>query len=179
MDETNAAGAVEKSDAVATVETGEVDYIAQLAAKDAEIEKVRKERENYRIGMLKAKKKLPEEDIYGEAEEKPDIAAMVAEQVREQLAQSTEARLLAEKDALSKNLAQKVKELTVALKSKDQSNASGQGAGAEGVEVKDSFFSSEQLASFKARGWDDNMIQKAKENMVAIGVMPPPPTTKP
>jgi hypothetical protein len=179
MDENNAVGAVEKPIVVATVETGEVDYEAQLAAKDAEIAKAKEISENYRKGMLKAKGKLPvEEETYGGEEEKPDIAAMVADQVKYQLAQSTEAKLLAEKDALAKGLAQKVKELTITLKNKDQSAASGQGGNTEGREVGDNFFSAEQLATLKAKGWDDKKIAKLKENMLSAGTLPPPPISQ-
>jgi hypothetical protein len=129
--------------------------------------------------MLKAKKKLPaEEESYGAEEEKPDIESLVADQVRIQLANSTEARLLAEKDALFRTATQKVKELTVALKNKDQNSASGQGGSTEGREVGDNFFSPEQLASLKAKGWDDTKIAKLKENMLKTGTLPPPPISK-
>lgn len=153
----------------------ERDFEAELAEKDAAIAKIAIEKENYRLGMLKAKKKLPVEDEnYGEADDKPDIEAMVAHQVQIQLANSTEARLLAEKDAITRNLAQQNRELRTALKNKDQTISSGQGSSTEGKEVGDNYFSAEQLTGLKAKGWDDKKIQALKENMQKGGMMPPP-----
>jgi Holliday junction resolvasome RuvABC DNA-binding subunit len=99
--------------------------------------------------------------------------------VREQLAASTEARLSAEKDATIKQILQRNKELAVALKSKDQSVSTGQGGSTEGQEVGDNFFSKEQLAALKAKGFDDKMIQKTKDNILGMGAMTPPPASKP
>lgn len=71
------------------------------------------------------------------------------------------ALLIAEKKTILKTQ----KEMAVALHNRQGLSTTGQGSSTEGVEVKDAFFSKEQLQSLKAKGWDDKKIQKLKDNM--------------
>lgn len=57
------------------------------------------------------------------------------------------------------------KELAVALQNRQGLSNSGQGTSTEGMQVKDNFFSQEQLSALKAKGWDDKKIQRLKENL--------------
>lgn len=159
--------AVSQSEVVTTPNVTEVDYEAELAKKDAEIAKVRDERENYKKGLLKAKGKLPDEDDNSLNDEE-DIDSKVKRLVQEQLLETREAQTLAEKDVLVLNLAKKNKELTLALKNRAQvSSNSGQGSNQEKVESKsDNILSNDQLSSLKARGWDDKKIEEYKKNLV-------------
>ena len=148
---------------VVVADTTEVDYEAELQKKDAEIAKVREEKENYRKGMLKAKGKLPEEDNLEE-----DLDDKVSRIVAEKLLNTKEAQAQAEKDVLVRAQAKKLTELTLALKNRAQiTDTSSQGSNQDKPEVKvDSFFSKEQLADFKSKGWSDAKIESLKQNML-------------
>jgi hypothetical protein len=154
----------EEKKAVASQEG--LDYEAVLAQKDAELAKVREERENYRKGMLKAKGKLPDEyqtddDTHETSEE------MVRRVTREELLNTKEAQLQAEKDDALKAVLKRNKELEVALKNRGQiADTSASGSNEDKFEVKaDSYFSKEQIAALRAKGWDDKKIEQAKQNM--------------
>lgn len=72
------------------------------------------------------------------------------------------AAILADKNTILKTQ----QELAVALKNRQGLGATGAGTSTEGMEVPDNFFSKEQLAELRAKGWDDAKIQKLKENML-------------
>ena len=162
--ETKVETAVAQPEKVVTQDTTEVDYEAELKKKDDELVKVREEKENYRKGMLKAKGKLPEDDDL----EEESLDDKVSRMVKEQILSTREATVQAEKDALVSSLAKKNKELTVALKNRAQiTDTSAAGSNQDKQEVNaNSFFSKEQLASFKTMGWSDEKIEKAKQNML-------------
>jgi len=153
-------------------ETTEVDYEAELTKKDAELAKVRAEKENYRRGMLKAKGKLPDEDDNSSNDE--DIDTKISRKVQEELLASREGQIIAEKDALIVNLAKKTKELTLALKNRSQVTAStGIGSNQDRQEVRtDSTLSEDQISSLRAKGWDDKKIELFKKNL-KIGIQLP------
>lgn len=154
------AAAVEKTE---TSQTEEVDYEAMLNEKDVELAKLREEKENYRKGLLKAKGKLPEDDDKSSNDEDDKFRRIV----REEMLTSREAQIQSEKDALIIASAKKVKELTLALKNRQQiTNTSAPGSNQEKGEVKtDNFFSSEQINSLKAKGWSDKKIEEFKKNL--------------
>ena len=159
----------------APVEASEVDYEAVIAEKDAKLAKVQQEKENYRKGMLKAKGKLPAED---ETDDVPpenwrEEARRIA---REEYLTTQEAQLQAERDDAFKAVIKRNKELTVALKNRGSISAtSAQGSNQDKPEFKtDSFFSPEQIQQFKAKGWDDKKIERAKQNMIKGNQMPKP-----
>jgi hypothetical protein len=159
-----------------TVETStqtqpEVDYEAELQKKDAEIAKVREEKENYRKGMLKAKGKLPEEDDNSSEE---DLDAKIDRKVQERLLATRESQVQAEKDALVMSLAKKNKELALALKNRGQiSTSSGQGSNQEKPEGRvDNTLSNDQINALKAKGWDDKKIDEFKKNLKKVNQMP-------
>lgn len=171
--ETKTETAASQSETVVTPTTTEVDYEAQLAAKDAEIAQVRTEKDNYRKGLLKAKGKLPdEEDNSSNGDESED--ARIARIVKEQLLSTREAQVIAEKEVLVQELAKKNKELTLALKNRGQvSSTTGQGSNEDRAEVKtDRVLSPEQLNALKARGFNDKMIEDFKKNLNKGNEMP-------
>ena len=141
----------------------EVDYEAELAEVNAKLKKSEEDKENYRKGMLKAKGKLPEEDNLEE-----DLDERIARKVRETILTTQDAELLAKKDKLSADMAKKLKEMSVALKNRAQvTDTSATGSNKDKPEVKvDSFFSKEQLADFKSKGWSDAKIESLKQNML-------------
>lgn len=151
--------AEEQKAAPAIVE--EMDVAALLAAKDAELAQVRTEKENYKRGLLKAKGKIPPED---EADEKLDIEEIIDRKVSERMLSTKEAQIQADKDAIIKSAATKIKELTLALQNKGQMPKALGSASEEGKDNKaEDFWSAEQLAYFKKRKIDPN---KAKENFL-------------
>ena len=143
-------------------ETTEVDYEKLLADKDTELNIVREKKEQYRKGLLKAKGKLPEDDDLEES-----LDDKVSRLVKEQILSTRESQVQAEKDALVTTLAKKNKELTLALKNRSQvTDTSASGSNQDKPDVKvDSFFSKEQISSFKAKGWSDKKIEDLKQNM--------------
>jgi hypothetical protein len=156
-----------KTEETSSQNTQEVDYEAELAKKDAEIAQIRVEKDNYRKGLLKAKGKLHDEDDTSSNEDE-DIDAKIDRKVQERLLSTREAQIQSEKDALVKASAKKIKELTLALKNRGQiSTTSGQGSNEDRQEVKtDKYFSPEQIADLKKRGWSDEKIETAKKNMI-------------
>lgn len=157
----------------APAQTTGVDYEALLAEKDAEIAKVRTEKENYRKGLLKAKGKMPE-DRQEDDGEPEDQEAMTRRIVGEALLSTKEAQLQAERDAALTAVLRRNKELETALKNRGQINsASAEGSNQEKPEgKKDSYFSNDQIAALKAKGYDDKKIETLKKNMAKINQMP-------
>ena len=161
-----------KEEQTSTQTVPEVDFEVELAKKDAELTQVRKEKDNYqRANLKKAGAKLPEEDDNSSEE---DLDAKIDRKVQERLLQTREAQVQSEKDALVLSLAKKNKELTLALKNRGQINtSSGQGSNQERPEGKvDNVLSNDQLASLKARGWDDKKIEEFKKNLNKVNQMP-------
>jgi hypothetical protein len=162
----NVETAVTQPEKETLTQTTEVDYEALLKAKDEELTFVKEKKEQYRKGLLKAKGKLPDEDDNSSNDE--DIDAKIDRKVQEKLLATREASIIAEKDALVSSLAKRNKELTLALKNRGQiSTTSGQGSNEDRQEVKtDKYFSKEQIADLKKRGWSDEKIETAKKNML-------------
>ena len=162
--ETKVETAATQPETVVTPTTTEVDYEVELQKKDAEIAKIKEDKENYRKGMLKAKGKLPEEDNL----EEESLDDKVSRLVKEQILSTREAQVQAEKDAFVTSMVKKNKELTLALKNRAQvTDMSAQGSNQDKpVIASNSFFSKEQIESFKAKGWSDAKIEQAKQNML-------------
>ncbi len=164
-----------KNGVEATVDTAPVqqgvDYEAVLKQKDEELAQVRTERENYRKGMLKAKGKLPEDSSDNETPESEEVMRRI---VREEMLQTKEAQLNADKENALKAVLKRNKELEVALKNRGQiTQTSAGGSNEDKPEVKtDSYFSNDQLKALKAKGWSDEKIEAAKKNMKKVSEMP-------
>jgi len=158
------AGAQPKEEVTSTQTTSEVDYEAEATRLDVELKKTREERENYRRGLLKAKGKLPDEEIDTPPEDWREEARRIA---REEYLSTKEADIQSQKDALVAASMKKVKELTLALKNRGQiTTASGQGSNEDKPEVKvEKTLSKEQIADLKNRGWSDEKIETLKKNM--------------
>jgi len=172
--ETKVENAVAQPKMETSSQTTEVDYEVELQKKDAEIAKVREEKENYRKGMLKAKGKLPDEDDNSSNEDE-DLDSKIDRKVQERLLATREATILSEKEALVLSLAKKNKELSLALKNRGQiSTSSGQGSNEDRPKVEtDDYFSTDQINALKAKGWSDEKIASAKKNMKNPGFQTP------
>lgn len=165
--ETKVETAVTQPKVEAPINASEVDYEKVIAEKDAALKKVAEEKENYRKGMLKAKGKLPEEsnDDTPPKNWREEARAIA----REEYLTTQEAQLQAEKDQAMKDLFKQNQELKLAIKNRGQvGSPSGSGSNEERVEIRtDNFFSPDQIAALKAKGWDDKKIEAAKKNMSA------------
>jgi len=162
-----------QSETVVAPETTQVDYEALLAEKDAKLAQIEKEKENYKKGLLKAKGKLPE-DYQTDSDETETQEQMFRRIAREERLSAEEAQLLADKDNAYKAVLKRNKELEVALKNRRQiSSSSAQGSNQDKPEGKtDNYLSNDQVAYFKAKGWDDKKIEAFKENAKKVGQMP-------
>lgn len=170
--ETKDEAAVTSQESVVTQTTTSVDYEALLKQKDEEIAKVQEEKNNYRKGLLKAKGKLPE-DHQSDTDETEDIDAKIDRKVNERLLTTKEAQLTAEKDAAIAALVKRNKEYELALKNRGQITSTSDGSNQEKPEgKKDNYFSNEQIAALRAKGYDDKKIETLKKNMAKIDQMP-------
>lgn len=158
----------------ATTQTvAQVDYEALLTQKDAEIAKVRDEKENYRKGMLIAKGKMPEDHRTDDGEPE-SVESMTRRIVQETMLSTKEAQLQADKDATIKDLIKQNKELGTALRNRNQvSSQTAEGSNQDKPEGKrDNYFSNDQLTELRAKGYDDAKIETLKKNMTKIAEMP-------
>lgn len=141
------------------------DPVAELEAAKAELEKVRRDRDNYRKGMLSAKGKLREESEDFDPTDPESVKALIAKQVQDSLAESSESQATSKLEALAARQARELKELKLAVKSKQAStsisggSASGSGSAQNSVS-KTSYFSEEQKAELRKRGKTDAQIEK-------------------
>lgn len=141
----------------------DIDYESELAKKDAVIEKLSKERDNYKEGLLIAKGKKQSVD----ADEDTELSfEEIAERtVNQRLLKVEEDKVQKEKDDLIKQMAKDLKEAKLALKNKIGIATTGAGTGGNQDQEKGSpeFWSPEQLAVIKKKGLDP---EKVKENFL-------------
>lgn len=171
--ETKDEAAVTSQETVDTQTSTQVDYATILAEKDAELTKVRQEKENYKKGLLKAKGKIPE-DYQSDTDETETQEAMTRRIVQETMLSTREAQLQIEKDQTISALLKRNKEVETALKNRGQvTSSSGEGSNQDKPEGrKDNYFSNDQITALKAKGYDDKKIELLKKNMTKVNEMP-------
>lgn len=142
----------------------EEDPEARIAALIAENAKLASDRDNYRQGLLVAKGKIdaPEMDLTDPTQ----IAEFIQQQVSQTLSATSAQKAQEDLMSYAKDLARKNKELTLALQNKAGMSASGQGSGSsDHSESQIGYFSKDQVADFKKKGWSDEKIKRAEMNM--------------
>lgn len=154
-DQSAATGNTETS----TVETTTDDAEARIAQLEADKAKLIVESANYKLGMLKAKNKAPE-NFEDEGEEE-----RIARIVQEKLAETKIAQIDTEKDTLIKKTLRENKELKLALSNKTKDPAAALGTHSEGQAVRDTSITPEQMEAFKKMGWTDKEIERYKTNL--------------
>lgn len=137
-----------------------VDHAAEMAAKDAEIARVREERDNYKRGMLKAKGKVDDDDLGEESTE--DTMRRIA---REEYLNTKEAQLMVDRKKAEEALIKENSELRLAAKNKPATTtASGSSSARDESQIvstpAEKFFSAEQLENIKKRGVDPEAVMK-------------------
>jgi len=141
----------------------EKDIADILVETDAELQKVRTERDNYRQGLKKAKGKQSDEDLEAEEERIRAIA-------REEYLKTQEGELSRKKDELIKKLADENRELRDANRSKAGVSraAAGGESGKDVTPPQNSPLSADLIAKLKnERGWTDDMIKDLEEKQRA------------
>jgi len=146
--------AASQTDTTVTVDD---DSTAKIASLEAEKAKLIEEAANWKVAALKAKKEGNEPD---EDERMERIA-------RKALADSRLAEIAREQDAIIQKALKENKELKLAaLNSKNKTPNAAIGNHTETQEVQDTIVTPDQMAAFKARGWDDKKIERYKKNLV-------------
>lgn len=136
-----------------------------IAERDAQIAKLKEERDNYKNVALKRLGKLPGDADFSQVSES---GLTVEEAVKKALLErEIEAKEL-ERESEIKRLTRENAEFRLALKNRPGSSLGGDSGGS--AEVKDAVFSDEQIKTLTERakrlGADpEKFIQKAKENL--------------
>lgn len=138
------------------------DKEARIATLETEKAKLIEERENYKVGMLKAKAQAKEEGIEPDEDERMERVA------RKALAESRLAEIAREQDTIITKALKENKELKLAQLNKKEPGAAV-GTHSEGIPVRDTLVTPDQMAAFKSRGWDDKKIERYKKNLQRYG----------
>ena len=144
----------------------EVDSEAVISQLLDENKRLETERDNYRRGILKAKGKLPEEEVDASEE---DLDARIERKVSERLLETQWAANQKRLEEELKKQARENKELKKSLANRSQLSSTGQGSGQAEMSVPDSSLSPDMLQQLKARGWSDDKIARFKKNRLALG----------
>lgn len=135
------------------------DNEARIASLEAEKAKLTEEAANWKIAALKEKAKAKDEGI------EPDEDDRIRRITQETLATSRLAEIAREQDSLIKIALKENKELKLAMLNKKEPGAA-LGTHSEAPAVQDTVVTSEQMAAFKSRGWDDKKIERYKRNVL-------------
>lgn len=137
------------------------DLEAKVVALESEKAALLKEAEagaNYRIAYLKEKNKNSE-GMEDDDERMERIA-------KKTLAESRLAEIAREQDAIIQKALKENKELKLARLNKTDIPVSTSSSTETSTPVRDTLVTPEQMASFKAMGWDDAKIARYKKNLV-------------
>lgn len=135
------------------------DAESKIAALEKEKARLIEEGANWKVAALKYKGKKEDSD-----EDDEDKMRRIA---AETLASSRLAEIAEEQDAIIQKTLKENKELRMATGKKDVVQATT--SGSEGVPVKDTLITPEQMNAFKARGWTEKDIERYKKNMLRYG----------
>lgn len=138
------------------------------------VEDLTRDRDNYRNATLVLKGKKPaqeEEESDVDLTDPRQMASFVQKQIQDSLKASNATSADEEFKAYAKELARKNKELALALAAKQGMSPASQGAGSSPhSESKSNYFSADQLAEFKRRGYSDEKIKLLEANMRNKGI---------
>ncbi len=154
--------AVETTEVPAAVLPPEDDNEARIKALEEEKAKLMVERENYKVGMLKAKAKAQDEDSADDEDTRID------RKVQEAIANSRLVEIAREQDALIQKTLKENKELKLARLNKTEP-AAALGTHSESTPVKDTLVTPDQMTAFKKMGWNDKDIERYKKNLQRYG----------
>jgi len=171
-------GAVENTSNNAAVDDAEVRYAKlqqELSDMRAERDREQRDKENYRAGMLAAKGKLPPEDL--DLSDPTQLSSFISKTVDDRVNATREKQKEQEIQDLLQTALRENKELKLSMKNRSNSISSGASSGGTGqapsVEVKTElqrYWSDEQIADFRRKGWSDEKIKKAALNATKMGL---------
>lgn len=141
--------------------------IDPIEAKDAEIAKLKSERDNYKTVALKRLGKLEGDAEFMGVDKESGLT--VEEQVKKTLLDREIARIEQEKDQKLKVQAREIAELKLTLKNRPSTVVAGGDSDTTGKESKDNVFSEEQLKALRERAIrlkadPEKFIENAKNN---------------
>ena len=139
--------------AIAPEETSE----DKFSALQAEMDKIKEEKENYRKAYLKETSK------HSEPSEDDERLRQIA---REELANSRISEIAREQEQLIKVALKENKELKLAQLNKKEPSAAV-GSHSEGIPVQDTSITKEQMDFFKSKNWIDKDIERYKKSQNA------------
>lgn len=131
---------------------------ARIATLEAEKAQLTTEAANYKLGMLKAKAKAKEEGTEPDEDERMEAVA------RKALADSRLADIAREQDTIIQKALKENRELKLAAMNKKEPSAAV-GTHSEAPTVQDTQVTSDQMAAFTAKGWDEKKIERYKKNL--------------
>ena len=158
------AEAIAPQEEVKVLTPTEEDLEARNKALEDEKARLIEESANYKMAYLKEKSKKKEDFEEGENDE--DKMRRIAQ---ETLADSRLAEIAMEQDAIIKKALKENKELKLAHLNKTNTPPAAVGTHTEGIEVKDTMVTPEQMTAFKAKGWTDKDIERYKKNLLRYG----------
>lgn len=135
----------------------EQDYEARLTKLEADKNKAIEEKENYRKAYLKASDK---NEIANESDDE-----RVRRFVQEGIAESRLLEIAREQDEIIRAAVKENKELKLAQLNKNGAPVAAIGTHSEGMPVRDTAITPEQMAHFKSQGKDDKWIENYKKNL--------------
>ena len=156
-----------KTEVVAPVVIPEVVEEDRLALVEAELEKAKEDRDNYKAVALKRLGKLPNDaEFMGEGSK--DIDTIIAEKVQIALMDKEVSRKETERLAEIDKIRKENVELRLALKNQPGKSVGGSSGG--GMEVKDNVFTSDQILAMHARAAKLKIdpvayVESAKKNL--------------
>lgn len=129
---------------------------------EAKLAKLEAEKENYRKAYLKeaAKKEEP-------ANETEDDE--ITRKVNAAIANTKLAEIAREQQEIITKALKENKELKLAQLNKTNAPVASMGSHSEGVTVKDTLITPEQMTFFKAKNWSDKDIERYKKNLAKGG----------
>ncbi len=136
------------------------DKEAKIATLESEKAQLTEEMSNWKMAALKAKSKAKEEGNEPDEDERMAIIA------RKTLAESRLAEIAREQDTIIQKALKENKELKLAMMNKNREPGAAIGGHSEAPSVQDTLITPDQMAAFKARGWDDKKIERYKRNFV-------------
>ncbi len=146
----------------------EEDLEAKNIALEAEKSRLIEEAANYKLAYLKEKRK---KEQFVEVEE--DLGENQDEKMRrianEALANSRIADIAREQDLIIKKALRENKELKLAQMNRTNIAPASVGASNESTPVTSTLVTPDQMAAFKAKGWDDKTIERYKKNLQKYG----------
>lgn len=137
----------------------------------AELEKTRSERDNYKKGLLARKGKIEAEEL--DLTDPVQLESYINKTVEDRLLATKEEQASQELKRYTESLARKNKELALALANKNViSGGAGSGSGTSEKMPStnpDSYWSEEQVKLFKSQGKSDEWIKRAADNARKMG----------